>query len=60
MSIFTIILLIIAGILLGPWVFDLVGLIFGFISKAFYFLGNIFDVFDVSTIFDKVVICYEL
>ena len=54
MSIWSLILIIIAGLLLGPWVFDLVGLIFNYISKLFYLLGDGLDFFNISTVLNLV------
>ncbi len=50
MNIFTIVLIILAGIFLGPWVFDLVGFIFKMISKLFYLLGDGFNFFGLGSI----------
>lgn len=50
MNILTIVLIIIAGLLLGPWVFDLVGFIFEMLSKLFYLLGDGFDIFNLGSI----------
>ena len=50
MKILTIVLIILAGLILGPWVFDLVGFIFSMISKLFYLLGDGFDFFGIGSI----------
>lgn len=50
MSIWSLLLIIIAGFVLGPWVFELVGFIFEWVSKFFYMLGDGIDFFNISTI----------